>query len=147
MWGVAARSARAAAQVARPAVSGAPRRALGGGHGGHGGAHKPAGPYDLPHHAAYPETAYPFGLSPTRKTEGWEAFTWVTYAACFAALAFGLSAKGNSDSFTEWARREALARETVKENGGEVVFGTYYANASYEEAGDCGDTMAKVAEK
>jgi len=117
-----------------------------GGHGhGHGhGPAKPAGPYDLPHGPAYPEEAYPFGLSPDRKSEGWEVITWATYALCFCALVFGMNAKSN-DSFTDWARREALAREQVKENGGEIKFGTYYQNAEYEN--DEVDTTPKLVDK
>ena len=143
MW----RSAFQRAQRATAGLSG-PKRSLGGHGHGHGhGAHKPAGPYDLPHHAAYPETAVPFGLSAQRKTEGWEGFTWATYATCFVVLAFGLSAKGNTDSFTEWARREALARETVRENGGEVAFGTYNRAKKYREGGVEGDSTPTVAEE
>jgi len=115
-----------------------------GSHGHGHGPTKPAGPYDLPHGPAYPEEAYPFGLSPDRKTEGWEVITWATYALCFCALVFGMSAKSN-DSFTDWARREALAREQVKENGGEIKFGTYYQNAEYED--DEIDTTPKLVDK
>ena len=45
-----------------------------------------------------------------------------------------------------WARREALARETVIANGGEIQFGVYYNNKQFEEAGDCGDTMPTIKE-
>jgi len=121
------------------------RRRFAGAHG-HEHGHKPAGPYDLPHPAAYPDTAYAFGLSPGKGTEGWEYITLFTYVGCFAVLAFGLSAKGNSDSFTEWARREALARDLIKENGGEIVFGTYYQTAQYEE-GDGVDALPKIKEQ
>ena len=121
---------------------GMPRRQMGGGHG-HGPS-KPAGPYDLPHHAAYPDAAYPFGLVPGKPKEGWEYITLATYMGCFVALVFGLSAKGNSDSFTEWARREALAREAVVENGGEIEFGKYYQTPVYEADGVEGDTMPKI---
>jgi len=70
--------------------------------------------------------------------------TWATYALCFCALVFGMNAKSN-DSFTDWARREALAREQVKENGGEIKFGTYYQNAEYEN--DEVDTTPKLVDK
>lgn len=123
-------------------------RKMGGhGHDAHGHApHKPAGPYDLPHHNAYPDEAYPFGLSPGKQTEGWEYITLLTYAGCFIALTFGMATKSN-DSFTDWARREAIARESVKENGGEIEFGKYYQNAEYELSGDQGDAMPTILEK
>ncbi len=38
-----------------------------------------------------------------------------------------------------------MAREKVIENGGEIEFGKYHANA-YEAAGDCGDTMPTIKE-
>jgi hypothetical protein len=45
-----------------------------------------------------------------------------------------------------WARREALAREAVIANGGEIQFGVYYNNKQYDEGGDCGDSMPTIKE-
>ena len=52
------------------------------------------------------------------------------------ALTMGLSAGalifgyGNTDreSFREWARREAVARERIVEEGGELEFGKFYSS-------------------
>ena len=33
----------------------------------------------------------------------------------------------------EWARREAIAREKVMEEGGEIEFGKWYQNAKFQE--------------
>lgn len=33
----------------------------------------------------------------------------------------------------EWARREAIARKTVVDNGGEVKFGKYYMYTTFSE--------------
>jgi hypothetical protein len=70
--------------------------------------------------------------------------TYGTYFVCATILIVGLNAKGG-DEFKEWARREALAREKVKENGGDVIFGNYYQKVTYqaEEV----DQMPTVAEK
>jgi hypothetical protein len=35
--------------------------------------------------------------------------------------------------FQAWARREAIAREKIMENGGEVEFGKWYQSAKFEE--------------
>lgn len=35
--------------------------------------------------------------------------------------------------FQEWARREAIARKKVVDNGGEVKFGKYYMYTTFEE--------------
>jgi len=118
----------------------------GGSHGGHGhhDAHKPPAPYDLPHSAPYPSEAHPFGLVPGAPAEGWELITYSTYLACFLLLTVGMSSKEN-DSFTAWARREALAREEVVANGGEIEFGKYYQNRGYEETEM--DTMPKMKDE
>ena len=111
----------------------------------HGAPHKPAGPYDLPHGHHYPSEAYPLGMVPGKKAEGWEGIVMLTYASCFLILTAGMSMKEN-DSFTDWARREAQAREQVVENGGTVEFGKYYQVAEYEQ-GDEIDVAPKLVEK
>ncbi len=100
-------------------------------------AKKPATPYDLPKQQTYPDQAYPFGLTPNYKTEGWEVITWVTYAACTLLLVVGVGSQ-NNDTFKSWCRREALARETHEENGGEVEFGKYYQKIEYQIEGEVG---------
>ena len=65
---------------------------------------KVATPYDLPSAAGYPAEAYPLGLVPGAKAEGWEVITGLCYVACTGLLVFGLSAK-EDDSFKSWARR------------------------------------------
>lgn len=111
--------------------------------GGHG-PKKAATPYDLPAGPGYSDVAYPFGLGPGYKTEGFEVITLVTYLACFGYVAFGLAAKEN-DSFNDWCRREALAREKHIANGGAVEFGKYYQSSSYEE--DALDNMPVPAQR
>jgi len=99
--------------------------------GGHG-PKKASTPYDAPAGPGYGETAYPFGLGPNYKSEGFEAITIITYVACFGYVAFGLASK-EDDSFNSWCRREALAREVLVANGGEVEFGKYYQSTEYEQ--------------
>ena len=100
------------------------------------------GPYDPKTGSAYPNEAYPFGLVPGKKNEGWEYITYACYTACFVWLTVGLSMK-DDDLFTSWARREALAREKAREDGEEIEFGKYYSNrtSEYQDDGDMGDTM------
>jgi hypothetical protein len=82
---------RATSKVGRTVVAGVSRAGKRnmGGHG-HG---KPAGPYDPPHHDAYPSEAYPFGITPGAPREGWEYVTFATYLSCTAILVFGISSK------------------------------------------------------
>ena len=107
--------------------------------------HKPAGPYDLPHGHHYPSEAYPLGMVPGRKSEGWEGITAVVLVSCFLILTVGSNIKSGG-TFPEWARREALAREKHIENGGTVEFGKYYQNAEYED-GDGIDAAPVMKEK
>ena len=39
----------------------------------------------------------------------------------------------NDQTFREWARMEAIAREKHIENGGELEFGKYYSVMEYEQ--------------
>jgi hypothetical protein len=57
-----------------------------------------SGSYSLPKGEAYPNEAYPFGLGPGSKTEGWEAITYICYLGCTLWLVGGLAFKEN-DSF------------------------------------------------
>ena len=57
-----------------------------------------SGPYSLPKGEAYPNEAYPFGLGPGSKPEGWEAITYICYVGCTLWLVGGLAFKEN-DSF------------------------------------------------
>ena len=111
--------------------------------GGHG-PKKAATPYDVPAGPGYGETAYPFGLGPNYKSEGFEVITIITYVACFGHVAFGLASK-EDDSFNNWCRREAIAREEHVANGGEVEFGKYYQAVGYEETEV--DTMPSPVER
>jgi hypothetical protein len=47
-----------------------------------------------------------------------------------------------------WARNEAVARAEIKENGGEIVFGTYYHQqpVSYTAPAEI-DAMPELAER
>ena len=101
------------------------------------------GPYSLPKGEAYPSEAYPFGLGPGSKPEGWEAITYICYFGCTLWLVVGLSLK-EDDSFKAWARREALAREVAVENGEEIEFGKYYSAGSRGFEEDEMDTMPVV---
>mmetsp|Transcript_33808 Transcript_33808/g.49083 ORF Transcript_33808/g.49083 Transcript_33808/m.49083 type:complete len:176 (+) Transcript_33808:726-1253(+) len=106
--------------------------------------HGPVGPYDLKHHATYPKEAYFLGINPKEyKSEGFEVITIVTYILMFGILALTFTVK-ESDSFREWAIREAKAREEVREAGGEIEFGKYYSTPVFEE--DEEDKIPKVAE-
>ena len=106
------------------------RRNLGGGHS-HDVAH-PKEPYAPKHHHHYPDKQYLFGIKPGDKAEGWEAPVWGVYAICFAIAAFGMGMKATGvEEFQSWARREAIARESVREGGGEVEFGKYYSKVTY----------------
>ena len=57
-----------------------------------------SGPYSLPKGEAYPNEAYPFGIGPGSKAEGWEAITYICYIGCTLWLVGGLAFKEN-DSF------------------------------------------------
>ena len=79
-------------------------RKLGG--GGHGHAHdahhshKPLGPYEVPHHATYPNEAHLFGINPATKyqSEGWEWVTMLTYLVGGGIMIAGAMTK-DLDSF------------------------------------------------
>lgn len=96
------------------------RRSMGGGHGhGHDVAH-PKEPYAPKHHHHYPNEQYLFGIKPGDKAEGWEVPVWGVYTICFAIAAFGMGMKATGvEEFQSWARREAIARERVREEGGD----------------------------
>lgn len=68
-----------------------------GGHG-HGAAHAPAGPYDVPHHQQQTEEAWIFGINPNEeyKSEGWEGITFFTYLSAFSILFFGAMTKDHN---------------------------------------------------
>lgn len=72
-------------------------------------------------------TFFMFILQPGHPTEGWEGIYMFVMGFCTLALVFGY---GNvqRESFREWARREALARERVVEEGGELEFGKFYSS-------------------
>ena len=55
--------------------------------------------------------------------------------ASVGLLVFGFDVKGG-ENFREWAKKEALAREKVIENGGEIEFGKYYSKSEFEPAED-----------
>ena len=57
-----------------------------------------SGPYSVPKGEAYPNEAYPLGLGPGSKPEGWEAITYICYLGCTLWLVGGLAFKEN-DSF------------------------------------------------
>ena len=66
-------------------------------------------------------------LQPGAPLEGWEGIYLIVMGSCTLLLVFGY---GNTqrESFREWARREALARERVIEDGGELEFGKFYSS-------------------
>jgi hypothetical protein len=71
-------------------------RARGGHDHGHGhGHHAPAGPYDAPHHATYPNEAYLFGINPKvpYQNQGWEWVTLLTYIVGAGILITGATVK------------------------------------------------------
>ena len=57
--------------------------------------------------------------------EGWEIITGVTWIGVIVALVLGYNT-GSRETFRDWARLEALAREDVVANGGEVEFGKIF---------------------
>ena len=67
-----------------------------------------------------------FSSKPGDPLEGWEGMYVLVMGLCTGALVFGY---GNTEreSFREWARREALAREKIVEEGGELEFGKFYS--------------------
>ncbi len=71
-------------------------RVRGGHDHGHGhGHHAPAGPYDAPHHATYPNEAYLFGINPKvpYENQGWEWVTLITYIVGAGILITGATTK------------------------------------------------------
>ena len=76
------------------------RRLGGGGHHHDAHAHKPLGPYEVPHHATYPNEAYLFGINPNVKyqSEGWEWVTLATYIIGAGIMIAGATTK-ELDSF------------------------------------------------
>jgi hypothetical protein len=74
-----------------------------GGHGHDHHAHEhhaPLGPYEVPHHATYPNQAFLFGIDPSKpyQSEGWEVLTFATYFLTFGII-FGTAAAKDLDSF------------------------------------------------
>lgn len=65
-------------------------RTVRGGHDHHDAHHKPAGPYELPHHATYPKEAHPFGIDFSKEynSQGWELLTAATYIVMFSMVFF-----------------------------------------------------------
>eukprot|EP01039_Chlorochromonas_danica_P008666 gene8665-9550_t len=110
-------------------------RRVSSGHGGHGHGHsQPAGPYDPPHHATVTDKAFLFGIDPAHKTasEGWETITALTYLLT-AGVFITIFLTRDTEAFSTWARAEALARERILANGGEVEFGKYYSGHTFSE--------------
>lgn len=70
-------------------------RVRGGDHGHGHGHHAPAGPYDAPHHATYPNEAYLFGINPKvpYESQGWEWVTLLTYIVGAGILITGATTK------------------------------------------------------
>eukprot|EP00596_Hydrurales_sp_CCMP1899_P010803 CAMPEP_0119034836 /NCGR_PEP_ID=MMETSP1177-20130426/1855_1 /TAXON_ID=2985 /ORGANISM="Ochromonas sp, Strain CCMP1899" /LENGTH=141 /DNA_ID=CAMNT_0006992605 /DNA_START=155 /DNA_END=580 /DNA_ORIENTATION=+ len=135
------------------------RKLSGGGHGhdtphkthdahdAHAHEHVPLKPYEVKHKHTYGETAHPFGIGPEGyKLEGWEYMFYGTLIICTLMLSVGRYARPD-DSIQNWARREALAREKHKENGGEVEFGVYYQLPKYELSADDEHQMPTVVEE
>ncbi|KAJ1416952.1 hypothetical protein B484DRAFT_400995 [Ochromonadaceae sp. CCMP2298] len=142
------RHARAPAAVRRfGAVTGGHGHGHGheGGHGGHP-VHAPLGPYDVPHHATYPDEAHFLGIDPNKpyEYEGWEWITGLTYMIVFGVIVVGCNTR-SYDTFKTWAKEEAQARRTHISNGGEVTFGTWYSVPEYEI--EEGDLEGKPVEK
>eukprot|EP01033_Poteriospumella_lacustris_P016417 gene16417-11736_t len=113
---------------------------------------KKLGPYEVPHHPAYPQEAHPFGIDFSKgyKAEGWELTTALVYSIMFGMFVYHTYDEKRDDDFGQWAKREAEARLNILEEGGEVQFGKYYSQdgahqAAYEHSDDDGETP-KVAE-
>lgn len=152
-------------------LSGVIQRSFGSAHGvGNGHAHAvgPAGPYDVPHHPTYPDKAYLFGINPNEKYkyEGWEGITAFTYIIVTGMILYSAFTQP-VDSFKVkffyflyiyhlssflsvqlWARNEAIARQKIRESGGEIEFGKFYSTpvkAVYEE--NDGDKRPRLKEQ
>lgn len=76
------------------------------------------------------EQAYFLGMKPGTPSQGFEVIYAVTMISCLAVIVGG-SAMKQEDSFSTWAKREAVAREKVLENGGEIEFGKYYQGTKF----------------
>mmetsp|Transcript_3724 Transcript_3724/g.3861 ORF Transcript_3724/g.3861 Transcript_3724/m.3861 type:complete len:132 (+) Transcript_3724:78-473(+) len=102
-------------------------------------------PYAVKHKPTQPTEALAFGRKPGDPLEGWELITFGTLGICISLLVVG---KGfsNNDNFQEWAKKEAVARETIKENGGEIEFGKFYSDRK-EYASDAIDVMPVIKEE
>lgn len=91
---------RISRRIASRSFTSSSRRLGGGGH--HDAAHhnKPLGPYEVPHHATYPNEAYLFGINPNAKyqSEGWEWVTLLTYIFGAGIMIAGATSK-ELDSF------------------------------------------------
>ncbi len=76
------------------------RRLGGGHHDAHAHHNKPLGPYEVPHHATYPNEQYLFGINPNVKyqSEGWEWVTLLTYVVGAGIMIAGATTK-ELDSF------------------------------------------------
>lgn len=110
---------------------------------GHGQLSHPKEPYAPKHHDHYPEKPYLFGIKPGDKLEGWEIITWGSYFIAFVGCSVGLYSS-DTDTFQDWARREAIARNVIIENEGTIEFGKYYQSKTYEFEDE--DTAPKIAD-
>lgn len=92
----------------------------------HSHQHKPAGPYDVPHHPTYPEyeKAYPFGRKPGTPL-GMEHYGAIIVMTVCSAIIFYVCWYPQ-ESLRVWALKEAIERNKILEEGGEIEFGKYY---------------------
>ena len=83
-------------------------------------------------HDGHEEQAYFLGIRPDSPYEGFELIYGLTIFSSLLVMVGG-SMMNDKDDFLTWARREALAREQVIANGGDVEFGKYYHGTEYKE--------------
>mmetsp|Transcript_19482 Transcript_19482/g.21127 ORF Transcript_19482/g.21127 Transcript_19482/m.21127 type:complete len:169 (+) Transcript_19482:79-585(+) len=125
-------SQQTATRVQSRAYQQSSKRLGGGSHHNHNHHHSNE-PYAPKHHQTYPNEAYPLGLGPDYKSEGWEVISIGGFIVCFVLLAFDLSdtftflPKRPEETFNDWATAEALARRKVRAEGGEIEFGKFYS--------------------
>lgn len=95
-------------------------------------------PYEPPvHHIEHPsEPVGPFNFfHPSYKVEGWEATSFFTmFVGVVMACCVGYTNTDPDHDYRAWARREALTRMKIKEEGGEVEFGKWYSSLREQEA-------------
>ena len=68
------------------------------GHGTHAAPHHKLDPQPIKHHKSQPDDAYPFGIRPGDKLEGWEIITYGVFAVCAFIVVVGIGYCKEDDS-------------------------------------------------